>query len=274
MGTPCAAKAMWMSSTGPSTWRGEAAVTTVEMRGRSRNRSRSPDRRLADAQHRVHFLGAVDERHVLRRLGDHGEVLDELAALERDVGRADLRPHEVHLGELVHEGGALAQVLEGAWPPQARAEVEGLGHAPAGGEVERLVRPEDDVVLRSGAGHHEGTRNLGDRPLDEVAGQAGDACGFVDLGASRGEQRQHLGTREAHADGLQHLEGLIRDAALLGLGEPCRLRLHVRPHLRGPKPSALPQSRSGPDGRRRRPSRGTLSPACRCVKTPACVSDD
>ena len=43
MGTPQRARATCTSSLLPSTWSGEAAVTTVEIRGRSRNRSRSPD---------------------------------------------------------------------------------------------------------------------------------------------------------------------------------------------------------------------------------------
>ena len=43
MGTPCLARAMWMSRAPPSTWSGDAAVTTVEMRGRARKRSRSPE---------------------------------------------------------------------------------------------------------------------------------------------------------------------------------------------------------------------------------------
>ena len=74
---------------------------------------------LGDAQDGIDLVGAVDEGDVLRRLGEHREVLDELAALERDVGGADLGPHEVELRQLVHEGGALPQVLQRAGAPHA-----------------------------------------------------------------------------------------------------------------------------------------------------------
>ena len=42
-GTPCVARARCVSRAPPSTCSGEAAVTTVEMRGRARKRSRSPE---------------------------------------------------------------------------------------------------------------------------------------------------------------------------------------------------------------------------------------
>ena len=184
---------------------------------------------LADAHDRIDFVGAVDERHVLRGLGEHGEVLDELAAVEGDVGGADLGPHEVELGELVHERRALAQVLQRAGPARARAKVERLGDAAARGKPERLVGADQGVVGRRGAGHREGARAPGDGPFDELAGQVHDAGSVVDLSAARRQQRQHARAGQAYADRREQVDGLVCDAALLVLGEPRGPCLH-KPH--------------------------------------------
>ena len=182
----------------------------------------------------VDFCGTVDERHVLGRLGEHREVLDELAAVEGDVGGADLGPHEVELRQHVHEGGALPQVGERAGPPLTRAKVEGLGDAAAGGEMERFVLPEDHVVGKRGAGHDKRAGTLRERPLDELSRQASDARGFVDLGPMLGQQGQQTGAGEAHTDAAQQADSLVCDTALFGLGQPRRACLHGPGHLRGP----------------------------------------
>ena len=182
--------------------------------------------RLADAQHGVHFSRAVHEGHVLGGLGEHGEVLGELALLERHVGRADLRPHDVELRQLVHERRALAQVLQRAGAALAGAEVEGLGDTAAGHEVEGLALGQQHVVGLGEAGHQDVPRALAGRPLDQLAGEAGDAGGVVYLGAALLQQRQDRGAGEAHAHAAEQLDRLVDDSPLLGFAQPGRVCLH------------------------------------------------
>ena len=124
------------------------AVTTVEMLGRSRKRSRSPESTSQMTQHRVDFARAVDERHVPGGLGEQREVLHELTTLERHVGGAHLRPHEVELRQFVHQRRALTQVAESARPAIAGAVVHRLGDAAARSEVERFAFAEKNDVVR------------------------------------------------------------------------------------------------------------------------------
>ena len=165
-----------MSSAGPSTCSGEAAVTTVEMRGRARNLSRSPDERLADAADGVDLAGAVDEGHVLGRLGEQREVLRRARAARAGTSDALTCVHMMSSSrQLVHERRALAQVLQRAGAPHAGAEVERLGDAAAGREVEGLALVQQHVVLRGErrpAGCCAGTG----RPPTRPARAAGARC--------------------------------------------------------------------------------------------------
>ena len=215
-----------MSRAPPSTCSGEAAVTTVEMRGRARKRSRSPASTSQMRSDGVDLAGAVDEGHVLARLGEQREVLGELALLERHVGRADLRPHDVELRQLVDQRRALAQVLQRAGAALAGAEVERLGDAAAGREVEGLALVQQHVVGLGEAGHQDAPRALAGRPLHQLARQARDAGGVVDLGAALREQRQDRGAGEAHAHAAEQLDRLVDDRALLGFAQPRRVCFH------------------------------------------------
>ena len=186
-------------------------MSTVEIRGRARKRSRSPasasQRRTTASTSR----GAVDERDVLARLGEQREVLDELALLERHVRRADLRPHDVELRQLVVERGGLAQVLQRAGAAHAGAEVERLGDAAAGREVEGLALVQEDVVGLGEAGEQDAARALRERPLDELARKAGDARRLVHSRAARGELGQNGRAGEAHAHAGEQLHRLVGD---------------------------------------------------------------
>ena len=181
---------------------------------------------LADAHHGVDLCRAVDERDVLRGLGEHGEVLEQLTAIEGKVGGADLGPHEVELGQLVVQGGAVAHVLQRAGAAHPGAKIERLRDAAARAEADRLARTEHDVVGRRRTGHHERARAAGQRPFDQLARQADDAGALVDPGAALGQQGQHARAGEAHAGVREELEGLVGDAALLVAREPRRVCLH------------------------------------------------
>ena len=182
-GAPCRARAMWQSSAGPSHWSGLAFVSTVETRGRSRNASRLPAAASQTRTDGLRVVRRIDERDVLARLGEQREVLDQLALFQGHVRRRHLRPHHVELGKLVVEPRRLAEILQRARAAHAGAEVQRLGDAPAGREVERLTVVEDDVVLRRRAGEQHPPRALGKRPLDELARQARDARALVHLRA-------------------------------------------------------------------------------------------
>jgi hypothetical protein len=183
--------------------------------------------RLAEAYDRLDLGRAVDEGDVLARLGEQREVLRELPLLERHVGCADLRPHDVEVRQLVVQGCSLAYVLQGAGAALTGAEVERLGNAAARREVERLAVGEQDVVRLGEAGHEDVSRALRERPLDQLAGQARDARGIVYRRASGRELRQDDGAGEPHAHAGQQLHRLVDDPGLLVIAQPRRARLHA-----------------------------------------------
>ena len=179
-----------------------------------------------DPQQRLGLRRAVDEGHVLARLGEDDVADDELAHLDRHVVRRDRRPQDVDLGHLVEQDRRRLQVGQGRRPPDAALVVEHEGGAARGAEVRRLALVQDHVVLGRRAGEDDAARARLDGAQHEVGREAHHARGEVDVGPEVGEDRQRGRPLELDPDALEKTQRLLDEGPLLGLVEPGHVRTH------------------------------------------------
>ena len=111
---------------------------------------------------------AVDERHVLVRLAEHGVVDDQLAHFERYIVGRDRGPHHVHFGRLVQQSRGRPQVGERGGTPLTGLVVEHESRTPGRAEVRGFTVVQHYVVLRRGPAHDDPPRAQLDSAAHEV----------------------------------------------------------------------------------------------------------
>ena len=241
-------------------------MTTVEMRGRSRKLSRSPD---STSQMRSTASTSLGQSTNVTCLDVSVSIVKYSTSSRRSSGTS-VALTCVHMRsssrQLVHEGGALAQVLEGAGPadarcgspaswPRTRSGAKWNGSPSPSTTSSAGVAPAITNDRGLWAMAHS-TSSRGRRAMPVASSTSAPRA------ASRGSTLEPAKRMPTVAEQIDRLVG---DAALLLLGEPRRRRLHARTHLRGPKPSRSAAASRRPERRPRQPfdgHNGTIAARC------------